>query len=600
MDAVKTIREGSTLWTVRADLAEPFERLLGERLGGGAAREGVPVIKENLVRTVYRVPFPTDHGDEIILKDYRIRRWDQRLRYLLLPSKAAAEWRAMRRLRERGFPTAIPVAYGEDRRGRSLRGCSFASVAIPGAVSFPERFREAVARGNGGGDGADGGGGSGGGDGGRRGEGGGAQAPDGAALLRSLAGLVATLHEKGVFHRDLHVGNVLVSGDDLHLIDLHRASFPSTLSRFMRLADISKLCHSMSFFAGEPELRALVWHYGEASEGSAVTESEMRAILAQVRLIERRRIRSRSLRCVKTSSAFRRAVTAGEALYHRRTWKEETLREALAEHRRIVAAADADGTIDRGFAVGGEGGSSGSDVLLHASPRSRVTRVETPQGPLAVKEYIHAGAGRRLGNALRGSPARRAYIAGRGLEELGIPTPRVVGLLEERSLGVAWRSFLFTEHVESEPLERHFGRFNEEGRRDDLAAERRAFLDAFAAAVRRIHDADVYQPDMAGQNFLVEMRDGAPVFHLVDLDRVRLGRENDRAQRLRNLSQVGYMPGTLTRADRLHFLQSYGRGEPELVERETVRLLAEMIDQKGVDQARRLERITRKRAGDAR
>ena len=395
MPETVTIRNGSTRWTVRADLVEPFGRLIEEAFSTLKSRAAVSVVKENLARTVYRIPFSTDHGKEIILKDYRIHRWDQRLRYFFLPSKARAEWRAMRKLQERDFPTATPLGYAESRSRGVLGGCSFASVAIPDAVSFPDRFRETAE-----GDTA-----------GREG------------WIRSLGGLAASLHAKGAYHRDLHVGNVLVAGDDLYLVDLHRAIFPPTLHRWMRQADLVKLCHSLTFLTDEDGLRLLVQSYTERERSLGRAEEILPKILRRVTRLERERIRSRSLRCVKESSDFHRARIPGGVLYHRREWPEEVLRAAIASHREAAR---------------------GGERLIKATARARVTRIETPRGEIAVKEYLYPRWRHRLEGLFRSSPARRAYIAGRGLEELHIPTPRVVGLQEQRRLGTPMRSFLMT------------------------------------------------------------------------------------------------------------------------------------------------------------
>ena len=141
----------------------------------------------------------------------------------------------------------------------------------------------------------------------------------------------------------------------------------------------------------------------------------------------------------------------------------------------------------------------------------------------------------------------------------------------------------------------HFKRYNDPDRRDALSGKRRTFIKEFAGAVRRIHDSGVYQPDMAGQNFLVE-DGGEGRFFLVDLDRVRLGQRITDARRRRSLSQIGHMPGTLTRADRLHFLRAYARGDSELIDRETLRVLSEMIDRKAIDQEKRIARILSKQS----
>ena len=55
--------------------------------------EGATVVKTNAVRTVLRVPLPEG---VVYAKRFHVRGLSDRLKHLVVPSKAASEWRAAR------------------------------------------------------------------------------------------------------------------------------------------------------------------------------------------------------------------------------------------------------------------------------------------------------------------------------------------------------------------------------------------------------------------------------------------------------------------------------------------------------------------------
>ena len=62
--------------------------------------------------------------------------------------------------------------------------------------------------------------------------------------IRDLAGLVRRMHEAGVNHRDLYLVHVLLTGDGLRLIDLHRAQVRGAVPRRWRAKDLAALAFS--------------------------------------------------------------------------------------------------------------------------------------------------------------------------------------------------------------------------------------------------------------------------------------------------------------------------------------------------------------------
>jgi serine/threonine protein kinase len=117
---------------------------------------------------------------EVVIKEY-FSRGIRKLTGFFGPSKAENAWRGALALKDAGFETPFPVAFLE-KRGRGLVDQSFfIAERIVGAREIRHLFRELSAE-------------------------------DLRPLLAALARVLFRLHEKGIHHRDLSDGNILVEG----------------------------------------------------------------------------------------------------------------------------------------------------------------------------------------------------------------------------------------------------------------------------------------------------------------------------------------------------------------------------------------------------
>lgn len=115
----------------------------------------------------------------MVAKEFRAGGID-RLKARFQPSKAQKAWRGSCFLQEKGIPTPPPAAFLEPQKNHSGENGYFFCEFIPDAVEIRGLFLE----------------------------------PSGIdikVLLKHLAAFVYACHEKGVLHRDLSDGNVLVS-----------------------------------------------------------------------------------------------------------------------------------------------------------------------------------------------------------------------------------------------------------------------------------------------------------------------------------------------------------------------------------------------------
>ena len=140
----------------------------------------------------------------------------QKLKTLVLSSKAAKAWRGARALAAAGFETPRALAYLERRRGGLVAESYFIAARIPGLPEIRSVFRD--------------------------------PGPEGSRpVLSALAASAAALHRSGLLHRDLSDGNILVRRDgsafSFVYLDTNRVRIrrPGRLGTFTRAKNLVRL-----------------------------------------------------------------------------------------------------------------------------------------------------------------------------------------------------------------------------------------------------------------------------------------------------------------------------------------------------------------------
>lgn len=479
-------------------------------------------IGRNLYRRTARVDVPGLGA--LVLKVHRPHGLADTLRAAVRGSRAAAEWAAGRFLFGAGLPTPEPVLLVERRRGPFLELAASASRLLPGRVTFEPAW---VVQ----------------------------PASKARRLLERAARVIRAMHDRGGDHRDLHSGNVLVGhgpGDvsTIDVVDLHKVRVGRALGHRRRAANLAQWLHSLAATVGPGgRLRSLRAYLGPDS-----TPAEVRAAWGRLgrhlAWRDRRRVRSRSRRCVEEGLEFTRDVGTGSG-WRRLDLPLVALDLALAHHDRVLAARGAE--------------------VLKVGDKHRVTH----DGAIVVKEALAPTVRRRLELALP-RRARAGYHNAHGLRVRGIDAAKPLACLRR-----AGRRFTLYEDLSRLP------RLDLRVREATLAREwspavRRARLDAFADTVSRLHRRGIWCGDLKAPNWLVEERGARTRFHLVDTDRVRFPGRLSRRRRLRNLAQLhATVPRVaVSRTERLRWFRRYvaggDLGAPGL-ERELLRELARRI-----------------------
>ena len=162
------------------------------------------------------IPFPLseEKSVDIVVKEFFTKGLN-RIKTIVLPSKAHKAWRGSAALIERKLPTPVPVAYLEKRRSPFIGESCYFSVLEEEAEEIRYLFRRLP--------------------------------PDDLdSLIRSLARHLRHCHEQGVLHRDLSDGNILVKKNARDeyvfvLIDTNRIRLKKRLGMLKRIKNLTRL-----------------------------------------------------------------------------------------------------------------------------------------------------------------------------------------------------------------------------------------------------------------------------------------------------------------------------------------------------------------------
>ena len=181
--------------------------------------------------------------------------------------------------------------------------------------------------------------------------------------------------------------------------------------------------------------------------------------------------------------------------------------------------------------------------------------------------YSQMAAGSRASRALRGAKM---------LREAGFHCATPLAAMDATSAGAVRASYLISEALERALVLSHFA-LGREGEARHGYARRKAVSDAFAAELRRLHDAGIYTRDLQETNIMVEERDGAMWFYFLDLEDFRRAPSVSHRRRMLNLVHLDRSIGRfVSRAGRLDFLYAYLGRQPDRNARR--RAVAEYLD----------------------
>jgi tRNA A-37 threonylcarbamoyl transferase component Bud32 len=323
------------------------------------------------------------------------------------------------------------------------------------------------------------------------------------ALLAPALAALACMHAAGLTQSDLHLGNFMVEGGSVLVIDGDAVErHPTPLSPQTTTANLAILLAQLPP-DWDAHLAALVAPYVAA--GGAAPDAQV--LQREIDAVRERRLADILAKSVRDCSLF--AVTRSATRFTSVVRDETTGLATLLDNP------------DRAMHAG---------TLLKDGNTSTVARVDHGTRTLVVKRYNLKNPAHALSRAWRPSRAWHAWRAAHRLAFLDIATPRPLALVEERLGPLRRRAWLLTEYCAGpnllDLLDPHATP------PDDIAT---ALLDTLL----KLHAARIHHGDLKATNLL--WHDGR-VF-LIDLDATTAHRSatrfqqawaRDRARLLRN------------------------------------------------------------------
>ena len=475
-----------------ADLGREVARQVGRELG-----------QARLLRDAgHRRHLRLDAGPlgSLFLKQFRVGRgsagWLERAKVRLGRAAAQREWRSLLALHAAGAPVPRPLALGRLAGGDLL-------LVVPWTEGRP--LAAALGR----------------------------PAGERREALRALGAAVARLHGAGFVHGDLHRENVLLTARGPLFLDLQAAR--ATKSPEARAADLGFLDHSLASLLSTPDrVRLRAAALGLRRPFDPAAREALRAVGRAAEAKALLRAANRTRRALRPGREQASLVLAGGRGLRAAAFPAEAVADALAAHRDALARGDA-------------------RALKHDA-RSHITAVSAGGRHLIVKEVLPRGLARPLADLARGSPARRAWRAARGLAARRIGAPEPLAFLERRRLGLPVSSLLLLEDLRPAlPADGALER----------GLDARAVLDALATLALALHRRGVDHGDLKASHVWLAQEPRGLAPRLIDLEGVRFRRRLPERTRLLALAQLNAsLPDAFPAAERRRAFARYARALP--------------------------------------
>jgi len=517
------IREGDLRGIIVPELKSVLTARLFEDLDHQVVVHGGVVLKDSRVR--WAAILPLEDGKILYVKQFRIVGEWQRIKYLFRPSQAMKEFETSQYLLKRGVLTPGPLGVLERRKYGFLKECFFLAEGLREARDILDCCRNQLS-------GPD-------------------QREDKNQFLRILAKTARKIHDTGLFHKDLHGGNFLVTGEDslsLYLVDLHQARKQRRVSKSRRLWNIAQIFNSLDFMLdhGAKNLFLLTYGQGRASFGRDLDRCLKRTERMVQKMVKRRQ-KSRAKRCLKESTLFTIDRQADLIVFRRREVARDDLMAILRAHREVVQ--------------------SSREKLLKYSPKTIVSMIDRPPANgrrVCVKEYRYKRLWYRVKNSLRRPKGKASWVAGNALFNRGFCHVKPLAYVERRKLTLLQQAFYITESIADDlEMDRYLAQRFEGPSMGDM----RGFVKQFAEWMGSLHRAGIYHRDLKTCNILVrEIGDGWG-FSLVDLEDVAQATRVGTEKILRNLVQINCsIPKSFSYGDRVRFMKEYLRAHPTAID----------------------------------
>src|SRR3990172_6794945 len=327
-------------------------------------------------------------------------------------------------------------------------------------------------------------------------------------VAKDFALFFRSLHDLGVIHNDLHMGNILIGRKRgryaFYLIDLGGVSINSRLGADERWKNLTLLNVN---FAGNVADSLRAYFFKVYSEG-LLRREERRGVMEEIErkscLLAAKIWKKKAAKCTGANNVFSRVQSGSLTGFVKKDRMGTEGVEALLTAPDEFLDGPAAVVLKNGCGGKGAGGKVGV-VELRGGGRG------------LLKRYNGKGFFRALENIFRAGRGVREWRNTYAAELRGLNVPRPLAYMEERG-GIFRKSYVVTE-LASCPAT--LGRFVGNGYMTMNDAEKGDFFFALGKEIGRMHGVGFLHGDLKWRNILVK-EGGKPVFYFTDIDGSRV------------------------------------------------------------------------------
>ena len=294
-------------------------------------------------------------------------------------------------------------------------------------------------------------------------------------LLAAVCRELAKEHNNGVTQKDLHLGNFLLSGGKVYVLDAGQMKFSARqLGRSKSISQLAIL--SCCLGDGDTEsLDKLCREYAQA-RGWHFNKSDQKLFRREL-VIQKRRIIARSLKKTLRTGKRHLKIKTDE---HIAVFDRDFCRQGEPEDfiRQI------DELMDKG-------------EVLKKGNTCYVSRLVWNGTDTVVKRYNHKGLTHSVRHTIKRSRARRGWLNAHMLEMLNISVPRPLAFIEQRKTNLVWKSYCVTEYKEGQNLHDFLQDTNISEQARAQAAEQ------VAAMLNKLGEHHISHGDLKHSNLLI-------------------------------------------------------------------------------------------------